>query len=66
MAVNGYLSTILLAVQGLLLVGTGIFTLLDPDGFVAGTGDIIAGQPTQLLHSIRYISGATREIELAN
>ena len=37
------------------MIGVGTFALLDPDAFVAGTGDMIAGKPNQLLHSIRHV-----------
>lgn len=37
------------------MIGVGTFALIDPDAFVAGTGDTIAGKPDQLLHSIRHV-----------
>lgn len=43
-----------LYIQGALMIGVGIYSLLDPDGFVAGTGDAITGRPSQIIHSIRY------------
>jgi hypothetical protein len=52
---KGSISAAILYVQGLLMVGVGVFALRDPEAFVAGTGDTIAGKPAQLLHSIRYV-----------
>ena len=48
----------ILYVQGLLMIGVGVFALRDPEAFVAGTGDTISGKPAQLLHSIRYVLNA--------
>lgn len=47
------LSTIALSVQGVLMTAVGLFALLDPEGFAAGTSNRIEGKPTQLLHSLR-------------
>ena len=49
------LSTIVLSVQGVLMTAVGLFALLDPESFVAGTSDHIEGKPTQLLHSLRCV-----------
>jgi hypothetical protein len=55
MAARSWVSAIVLYVQGSLMIGVGTFALIDPDAFVAGTGDTIAGKPDQLLHSIRHV-----------
>lgn len=49
------ISTVALSVQGMLMTGVGLFALLDPESFVAGTNDHIEGKPTQLLHSLRCV-----------
>ena len=35
------------------MVAVGVFSLLQPEAFVAGTGDELEGKPTQLVHSMR-------------
>ena len=53
MARNQWISAAALYIQGALLFAIGMFILVAPEEFLAGTGDLIEGKPVQLLHSMR-------------
>jgi hypothetical protein len=54
MANRALIPEAVLYTQAVLLAGVGLFAIIAPEDFLAGTSDKIAGKPTQLLHSIGY------------